>query len=100
MSNHSDKTIDSVELEKSVNRAWAVPNRYENFPDPIVKTFEAHKGWFYDRAFCPIKGCKYEGLVHGFNQHYAKTHAPEQWRQHAKRVINEVEANLKGLFNG
>jgi len=80
------------ELEKSVNRAWAVPNTYKDFPEPIIKTFKAkwNPDWTYERAFCPVRGCRYEGLPHGFNQHYARKHATEQWRQHAKRVLKVV----------
>lgn len=77
-------------LEKRINREWAVPNRYEGFPDPIIVELETDSGWKYDRALCPVKGCKYEGLAHGFNQHYARTHAPDQWRQKAKRIIKAV----------
>lgn len=32
-------------------------------------------------------------LPHGFKQHYARQHAPEQWRQHAKRAIKTVLTN-------
>lgn len=80
----------SEALEKRINRSWAVPNRYVDFPEPLIVELESpyRKGWMYERALCPVKGCKYDGLRHGFNQHYARAHAPEQWRQHAKRVVS------------
>lgn len=78
--------MDNTELEKRVGKEWAYPNRYVGFPEPrIYKT-----KWGYSRAKCPVKKCKYDGFPSGFNQHYARTHAPEQWRQHAKRVIKAV----------
>lgn len=84
----------SVETEKAVNRAWAVPNHYEGFPEPIIVelTSKHNPSWTYERALCPVNLCKYEGLKHGFNQHYARAHAPEQWRQKAKRVLRTVGA--------
>lgn len=73
-------------LEKRIGKEWAVPNRYEDFPAPIVYKSQ----WGYNRARCPVNGCPYDGFPTGFNQHYARMHAPEQWRQHAKRVIKAV----------
>lgn len=77
----------SVALEKRINREWAVPNRYEGFPEPVIYKSR----WGYNRAKCPVRGCEYDGFTNGFNQHYARTHAPEQWRQHSKRVIKAVK---------
>jgi len=79
-------------LEKRINKEWSVPNRYEGFPEPLLVelTSRWNPNWTYTRALCPVNGCKYEGLKHGFNKHYARTHAPEQWRQRAKRVIKAV----------
>jgi hypothetical protein len=79
-----------AELEKRVNREWAVPNQYDGFPAPVLRVFTTATGWEYTRAFCPVTNCPYEGLPHGFNQHYARAHAPDQWRQHAKRVIRAL----------
>lgn len=86
--------MSDIELEKRIGKEWAIPNRYTNFPEPLLVTMKSkyNPNWEYIRALCPVKLCKYEGLQHGFNQHYARAHAPEQWRQHAKRVIKAVRA--------
>jgi hypothetical protein len=86
----------SEALEKRIGRAWAVPNQYHGFPEPLLITLESEygpPGWKYTRALCPVKGCKYDGLPHGFNQHYARMHDPSQWRQKAKRVIKTVRSS-------
>lgn len=80
-------------LEKRIGKEWAEPNRYVDFPEPIIVEFKGmphNPDWTWERALCPVKRCTYEGLPHGFNQHYARKHAPNQWRQHAKRVLKVV----------
>lgn len=85
--------IDNTELEKRIGKEWALANSYIGFPEPLLIKLESihRENWSYTRALCPVRNCKYDGLPQGFNQHYARTHAPEQWRQHAKRVIKAVQ---------
>lgn len=73
-------------LSKRISRILATPVTYRNFPKPIVYKSQ----WGYNRAKCPVDGCTYDGLVNGFEQHYARQHAPEQWGQHNKAIIKAV----------
>lgn len=88
--------MSDTELEKRVGREWSVPNSYTGFPEPKlvwIKTGPWMKDGGYYKAKCPVKGCKaINFLGFGYNQHYARTHAPEQWQQHAKRVIKAVQS--------
>jgi hypothetical protein len=77
-----------VPLKTRIGRILAAPNVYHNFPAPVVYKSR----WGYNRAKCPIEGCKYDGFVVGFNQHYARMHAPDQWRQKAHHIIKAVRA--------
>jgi hypothetical protein len=70
-------------LDKRIGKLWAIPADYSSFPNPIIY----HSKYGYKRASCPIKGCKYDGLGAGFNQHYARTHAQAYYRQKAKRIV-------------
>jgi len=78
--------MSNTELEKSINKLYAEPNTYFGFPAPVL--YKSQYG--YTRCHCPVKDCSYDGLPRGFNQHYARIHEPNQWRQHAKRVIKVI----------
>lgn len=79
--------MSSEAVEKRIGKEWAVPNQYHNFPAAVVYMSD----YGYKRVRCPIKDCRYDGFSTGFNQHYARTHAPDQWRQKAKRVLKALK---------
>lgn len=76
-----------VPLKTRIGRILVTPNIYHNFPEPVV--YESKYG--YKRAKCPVKRCNYDGFPVGFNQHYARKHAPDQWQQKAHHIIKAIQ---------
>jgi hypothetical protein len=65
-----------------ISRILSTRVPYQGFPQPIA--YRSKYG--YTRYKCPIRDCPYDGITGGFNQHYARKHAPEWWGWHNKQI--------------
>lgn len=64
-----------------ISRILTTPVPYVGFPQPIIYT----SAYGHRRYKCPVEDCLYDGNG-GFNQHYARKHAPEWWGWHNKQI--------------
>lgn len=76
-------------LEKRIVQILKEPNNYSDYPAPVIRKSR----YGNDRAHCPEPNCEYEGLKTGFNMHFTRAHRPDNTRQKAKQIIQELRCN-------